>query len=115
VHGAVVQGIGQACGEHAVYDAAGQLVTASFMDYPMPRASDVPAFTVSFNEVPCRTNPLGVKGAGEGGCVAAPPAVVNAVLDALRPLGVREIQMPVTASSIWAAMRAARQRTSERA
>jgi carbon-monoxide dehydrogenase large subunit len=71
------------------------------MDYVMPRAERLPPFTVAFNEEPCLTNPLGVKGAGEGGCVAAPPVLINAVLDALRPLGVRDIQMPATAEQIW--------------
>jgi CO/xanthine dehydrogenase Mo-binding subunit len=73
VHGAVAQGLGQALGEQVIYDEGGQLLTASFMDYALPRADGVPAFMLSFNEQPCRTNPLGVKGAGEGGCVAAPP------------------------------------------
>ena len=104
VHGAVAQGLGQALGEHVVYDSAGQLITASFMDYAVPRARNLPAFALAFNEEPCRTNPLGVKGAGEGGCVAAPPAVINAILDALRPLGVRHIEMPVTPQRIWRAL-----------
>ena len=105
VHGALAQGLGQALGESMIYDDAGQLVTASFMDYAMPRASTVPAFTLAFNEEPCRTNPLGVKGAGEGGCVAAPPAAINAVLDALRPLGIRQIEMPATPERIWRTIR----------
>jgi carbon-monoxide dehydrogenase large subunit len=104
VHGALTQGIGQALHEHVVYDTAGQLLTASFMDYAIPRASDVPSFAVAFNEQPCQTNPLGVKGAGEGGCVAAPAAVVNALLDALRSAGVRHIDMPATAQRIWQAL-----------
>jgi carbon-monoxide dehydrogenase large subunit len=70
----------------------------------VPRASRVPAFALAFTEEPCRTNPLGVKGAGEGGCVAAPPAVINAVLDALRPLGIRDIDMPVTPARLWQAL-----------
>jgi carbon-monoxide dehydrogenase large subunit len=101
VHGAVVQGIGQALGEQVAYDKDGQLLTASFMDYALPRADGLPAFRLSFNEQPCRTNPLGVKGAGEGGCVAAPPAIINAVLDALAPLGVRHLDMPVSPERIW--------------
>jgi len=105
VHGAVAQGLGQALGENMVYDDAGQLVTASFMDYAMPRAGSLPSFAVAFNEEPCRTNPLGVKGAGEGGCVAAPPALINAVLDALRPLGVRQFDMPASPDRIWQALR----------
>ena len=105
VHGAVAQGLGQALGESMVYDDMGQLVTASFMDYAIPRAAQLPPFVVAFNEEPCLTNPLGVKGAGEGGCVAAPPALINAVLDALRLLGVRNIQMPATAEHIWQALK----------
>jgi len=105
VHGAVAQGLGQALGENMVYDDTGQLVTASFMDYAVPRAGSLPSFAVAFNEEPCRTNPLGVKGAGEGGCVAAPPALINAVLDALRPLGVRQFDMPASPDRIWQALR----------
>jgi carbon-monoxide dehydrogenase large subunit len=71
------------------------------MDYAIPRAMGIPSFVLAFNEEPCRTNPLGVKGAGEGGCVAAPPAVVNAVLNGLRHVGIRHIDMPVTAHRIW--------------
>jgi len=74
------------------------------MDYAMPRASDMPSFALAFHEEPCRTNPLGVKGAGEGGCVAAPPAVINAMLNALQPLGIRHIDMPATAQRIWQAI-----------
>jgi carbon-monoxide dehydrogenase large subunit len=103
VHGALAQGLGQALGEHVVYDEGGQLLTASFLDYALPRADGVPAFTLAFNEQPCRTNPLGVKGAGEGGCVAAPPAIINAVLDALEPLGVRQLDMPASPERIWRA------------
>jgi carbon-monoxide dehydrogenase large subunit len=103
VHGAVAQGLGQALGEQVVYDEGGQLLTASFLDYALPRADGLPAFTLGFNEQPCRTNPLGVKGAGEGGCVAAPPALINAVLDALAPLGVRHLDMPASPERIWRA------------
>ena len=109
VHGAVAQGLGQAIGESVIYEESGQLVTASFMDYPIPRARGIPSFTLAFNEEPCRTNPLGVKGAGEGGCVAAPPAVINAILDAVRPLGIRHIDMPVTPHRLWQAMKLKRQ------
>ncbi len=105
VHGALTQGLGQALGESIVFDATGQPLTASFMDYCMPRANDVPAFRLAFHEQPCLTNPLGVKGAGEGGCVAAPPAVINAVLDALRPLGVQHIDMPTTPRAVWQALK----------
>jgi aerobic carbon-monoxide dehydrogenase large subunit len=104
VHGALAQGLGQALGEHMVHDAMGQLLTASFMDYAMPRASELPTFAVAFNEEPCRTNPLGVKGAGEAGCVAAPPVVINALLNALHPLGVRHLDMPATSERIWQAI-----------
>lgn len=104
VHGAITQGLGQALNENMTYDNAGQLVAASFMDYAMPRASQIPAFNVSFSEEPCLTNPLGVKGAGEGGCVAAPPVVINAILDALRPLNVTHLEMPATPQQIWRAI-----------
>jgi aerobic carbon-monoxide dehydrogenase large subunit len=110
VHGALAQGLGQALSEHMVYDGAGQLLTASFMDYAVPRASEMPPFVLAFNEEPCRTNPLGVKGAGEGGCVAAPPVVVNAILNALHALGIRHIDMPGTAQRIWQAIHVERQR-----
>ena len=75
------------------------------MDYAIPRACEMPSFVLGFNEEPCRTNPLGVKGAGEAGCVAAPPVAINAMLDALRPLGVRHIDMPATSERIWQAIR----------
>lgn len=104
VHGGTVQGIGQALLEHAVYDAeSAQLLSGSFMDYAMPRADNVPAFDCGFHHVPCKTNPLGVKGAGEAGAVGAPPAVINAVVDAL---GVRHIDMPATPEKIWRALAA---------
>jgi carbon-monoxide dehydrogenase large subunit len=109
IHGGVAQGIGQALIEHAQYDrASGQLLTGSFMDYAMPRADDIPAFEVGLEEVPCKTNPLGVKGIGESGTIGAPPTVVNALLDALAPLGVKELEMPATPQRVWQAMRAAR-------
>ena len=109
VHGGVAQGIGQALLEEAVYDPdSGQLLTASFMDYGLPRADDLPDFATDFNEIPCTTNPLGVKGAGESGAIAAPPAVMNAVLDALRPLGVERLDMPASPARVWNAIRQAR-------
>jgi carbon-monoxide dehydrogenase large subunit len=109
VQGGVAQGIGQALLERTVYEpATGQLLTGSFMDYAMPRAENLPAIEVSFNEVPCRTNPLGVKGCGEAGAVGACPAVINAVVDALAPLGVRSIDMPATPERVWRAIAAAR-------
>jgi carbon-monoxide dehydrogenase large subunit len=107
-HGAMAQGIGQALTEQAVYDAeSGQMVTASFMDYAMPRAGQLPAFTLDFNPTRCTTNPLGVKGCGEAGAIAAFPALINAVLDALRPLGVDHFDGPATPSRIWRAIGAA--------
>jgi carbon-monoxide dehydrogenase large subunit len=106
----LAQGLGQALGESMVYDDAGQLVMASFMDYAILRASHLSAFVVAFNEQPCRTYPLGVKGAGEGGCVAAPPALINAVLDALRTVGVQHIEMPATPQRIWQALHSERNR-----
>jgi carbon-monoxide dehydrogenase large subunit len=108
VHGGVAQGIGQALIERIVYEpGSAQLLTASFADYGIPLAQHVPPFTPSFNPVPCRTNPLGIKGAGEAGAIAACPAVINAVLDALSPLGVRQIDMPATPETIWRAITAA--------
>ena len=102
VHGGTVQGVGQALREHAVYDREnGQLLAGSFMDYAMPRATDLPPLECSFHHVPCASNPLGVKGAGEAGAVGAPAAVINAVVDAL---GGARIDMPATAESVWRAI-----------
>jgi len=101
VHGGVAQGIGQALLEHTVYDEDGQLVTGSFMDYTMPRADDLPFLTFKYNEVPCRTNPLGIKGAGEAGAIGAPPAIINALVDALADAGVEHVDMPATAEKVW--------------
>jgi carbon-monoxide dehydrogenase large subunit len=102
VQGGTVQGIGQALLEHAVYDAEGQFLTGSFMDYAMPRAADLPGLDCGFHHVPCTTNPLGVKGAGEAGAVGAPAAVVNAVVNAL---GVRHLDMPLTPQKLWSSKR----------
>jgi carbon-monoxide dehydrogenase large subunit len=103
VQGGTVQGIGQALLEHAVYDAqSGQLLSGSFMDYAMPRAGDLPALDCGFHHVPCKTNPLGVKGAGEAGAVGAPAAVVNAVCNAL---GVGHLDMPLTAEKVWRSLK----------
>jgi carbon-monoxide dehydrogenase large subunit len=109
VHGGIVQGIGQALLEHAVYDEdSGQLLSGSFMDYAMPRAGDIPAFAFSTHNVPTASNPLGVKGAGEAGAVGAPPAVINAIVDALhRRSGVRHIDMPATPRRVWEALNGA--------
>jgi carbon-monoxide dehydrogenase large subunit len=102
IHGGVAQGLGQALTENTVYDASGQLVTGSFMDYAMPRAHDVPAMNVEHRPVACKTNPLGVKGTGEAGTTAAPPALINAILDAL-PKGA-QLDMPATSDRIWQAL-----------
>ena len=106
VHGGTVQGIGQALLEHAVYDAeSAQLLTGSFMDYAMPRADNLPALECGFHNVPCTTNPLGVKGAGEAGAVGAPAAVINAIVDALNQKAkVRHIDMPATPEKVWRAL-----------
>ncbi|MDE0924278.1 xanthine dehydrogenase family protein molybdopterin-binding subunit [Aurantimonas coralicida] len=108
IHGGVAQGIGQALIENAVYDETGQLVTASFMDYAMPRAWDFPYFDFQTRNVPSTTNALGIKGAGEAGTIGAAPAVMNAVVDALRPAGVAHIDMPATPLRVWEALQAAR-------
>jgi len=104
IHGGIAQGAGQALMEDIHFDASGQLVTASFQDYAMPRAHDFAPMKVDSNPVPTKTNPLGVKGAGEAGCVGALPAVVNAVVDALAEFGVTHIEMPATPERIWRAM-----------
>jgi carbon-monoxide dehydrogenase large subunit len=105
VHGGVAQGIGQAMLERTAFDAeSGQLLSASFMDYALPRADDLPNIDVDFIEVPCETNPLGVKGAGEAGAVGSPPALINAVVDALAGDGVKHIDMPATPESVWKAL-----------
>ncbi len=104
VHGGLAQGIGQAMLEQAVYDDDGQPVTGSFMDYCMPRADDLPMFKVSTHETLCPGNPLGIKGCGEAGAIGSPPALVNAVLDALSDIGVSHIDMPMTPSRVWAAI-----------
>src|SRR6202007_2486510 len=106
VHGGVVQGIGQALLEHTVYDPeSGQLLSGSFMDYAMPRAGDIPHFSFATHNVPSTSNPFGVKGAGEAGAVGAPPAVINAIVDALHHKnGVRHIDMPATPPKVWEAI-----------
>ncbi|HXP29623.1 MAG TPA: xanthine dehydrogenase family protein molybdopterin-binding subunit [Stellaceae bacterium] len=108
VHGGIAQGAGQALCEAMVYDrGSGQLLSGSFMDYCMPRADDLPPFAVESNDVPTATNPLGVKGAGEAGAVGALPAVMNAINDALAPLGIRHFEMPATPQRLWQAIAAA--------
>ena len=104
VHGGIVQGIGQALQEGAVYDDSGQLLTGSFMDYTMPRADTMPSFDFSTVEVPCKNNAMGVKGCGEAGSVGSPAAVINAIIDALAPLGVRQVDMPATPQRLWELM-----------
>jgi carbon-monoxide dehydrogenase large subunit len=109
IHGGIAQGAGQALLERVVYDrGSGQLLSGSFMDYAMPRADDLPDFAVGSHDVPSRNNPLGIKGAGEAGTVGALPAVMNAVNDALAPLGIRHFDMPATPERLWRAIRDAR-------
>ena len=109
VHGGLVQGIGQALLENCVYDeGSGQLLTGSFQDYAMPRADDFPEFKLGHVCTPCTHNPLGTKGCGEAGAIGSPPAVINAVLDALKPLGVQDFDMPATPARVWAAIQAAK-------
>jgi aerobic carbon-monoxide dehydrogenase large subunit len=108
VHGGLVQGIGQALMENCVYDnETGQLLTGSFMDYAMPRADDFCQFVLDTVCTPCTHNPLGTKGCGEAGAIGSPPAVINAVLDALRPLGVKEFDMPASPHRVWEAIQSA--------
>ena len=109
VHGGVVQGIGQALCERAVYDDGGQLLSGSFMDYCMPRADGMPSFQVSTLEVPCKNNPFGIKGCGEAGSVASPAAVINAIIDALSELGVTAVDMPATPEKVWQLIHSHRQ------
>ncbi len=111
VHGAIAQGAGQALLEQAVYDPqSGQPVTGSFMDYALPRAADLPPFDLGFSPTRCTTNPLGVKGCGESGAIALFPAIGNAILDALAPLGVAGFDGPATPHRIWQALRDAQTR-----
>jgi carbon-monoxide dehydrogenase large subunit len=104
IHGGVAQGLGQVLGEHVVYGADGQLLTASFMDYYLPRADELPLLKLGHHVAPCTTNPLGVKGAGESGVAGSIPAGVNAVLDALAPRGVVHLDMPMTPQRVWQAL-----------
>jgi aerobic carbon-monoxide dehydrogenase large subunit len=111
VHGGIAQGIGQAMTEHLVYDQeTGQMLTGSFMDYGMPRAHHLPHLRTAFSPTPSTNNELGVKGAGEGGCVVAPSALVIAVLNALRPLGVTHLDMPLTPERVWRAIQKAKEK-----
>ena len=110
VHGGIAQGVGQAMFEGAHYDKNGQLVTASFMDYTMPRADDLPSFEIGTTTTPCTSNPLGIKGCGEAGAIAAPPAVINAITDAI---GHENIAMPATPQAVWLACQASRKMAAE--
>jgi carbon-monoxide dehydrogenase large subunit len=114
VHGALAQGIGQALYEEVMYDQdSGQLLTSTLMDYTLPVAGQLPDFVTETVETPSPLNPLGAKGVGEAGCIGAPPAIVNAVLDALAPLGVKSIDMPLKPEKVWALVQAARAGTLE--
>ncbi len=108
IHGALAQGIGQALYEEVIYDQDGQLLTGTLLDYSLPIAKQLPDFVTDLVETPSPLNPLGVKGVGEAGCIGAPPAIVNAVLDALAPLGVESIDMPLKPEKVWAVMEEAR-------
>jgi carbon-monoxide dehydrogenase large subunit len=108
LHGGIIQGMGQVMGEHCVYDATGQLLTGSLLDYPMPRAGIAPDIRLYDHSVPSPNNPLGVKGAGEAGTTGALPALALAVLDALAPLGVKHLDLPYTPARVWSAIRRAR-------
>jgi carbon-monoxide dehydrogenase large subunit len=107
VHGGVAQGVGQALLEGAVYDATGQLVTASYNDYAMPRADDLPSLTVEMTVTPAPSNPLGIKGCGEAGAIAAPAAVINAITNAL---GTEDVPMPATPQAVWQVLQRTRPR-----
>jgi aerobic carbon-monoxide dehydrogenase large subunit len=113
MHGGLAQGIGQALYEEAVYDESGQLLSGSYMTYSMPRAADFPMFKVGNHVTACTHNPIGAKGVGEVGAIGVPPAVINAVIDALRPLGVTDIQMPATPEKVWRAIQAAKSNRSQ--
>jgi carbon-monoxide dehydrogenase large subunit len=108
IHGGVAQGIAEALYEEAIYDESGNLVTSSMTQYLVPSATEVPAMTLDRTVTPSTTNPLGVKGIGEAGTIAAPPAVINAVVDAVSHLGVTEVGKPATPERVWRAIRAAK-------
>jgi carbon-monoxide dehydrogenase large subunit len=105
VQGGIAHSIGQALFEQTVYDENGQLLTGEFMDYAVPRASDIPDYIMGSTVTPSTSNPLGIKGVGEAGTIGATPAVANAVIDALSPLGVRHLDMPLTPEKLWGAIR----------
>ena len=108
IHGGIAQGIAQALFEEAVYDDDGNLLTGSMLNYIVPTAAELPSFELDRTETPSPTNPLGVKGVGETGTIASPPAVMNAVVDALSPYGITDIDMPATPERVWRALREAR-------
>jgi carbon-monoxide dehydrogenase large subunit len=107
IHGGLAQGIGQALYEEARYDDNGQPLSGTLLDYALPTAQQLPGFTTGLLETPSPLNPLGAKGVGEAGTIGAPPAIVNAVLDALAPLGVTSVDMPLRAERVWAAIQEA--------
>ena len=107
IHGGLTQGIGQALLEGAIYDESGQLSTGTYLDYALPRADDLPSYEIEQNVTPCPHNPLGAKGCGEAGTIGSTPAIVNAVVDALRPLGIKDLEMPLTPQKVWAAIQSA--------
>ena len=107
VHGAVVQGASQVMMEHMAWDGAGQPITGTFLDYAFPRADDMPSFVVASNDIPSTSNPLGIKGAGEAGTVGALPCVMNAIVDALAPLGIATFDMLATPERLWRAIQSA--------
>jgi carbon-monoxide dehydrogenase large subunit len=108
IHGGITQGIGQALFEHAVYDPSGNLLTGSLLDYPLPTAADLPSFQLAHTVTPTDVNPMGVKGIGEAGTIGSAHTIVNAVIDALSPLGVKHIDMPLRPKRVWAAIQEAR-------
>ena len=113
VHGGIAQGIGQALMENAHYDENGQLLTASYMDYCMPRADNLPSFKVENTVTACTHNDLGVKGCGEAGAIASPPALINAIINALEPLGVTDMSMPATPEKVWRSIQGAQSKAAE--
>jgi carbon-monoxide dehydrogenase large subunit len=118
VHGQIIGGMAQGAGQVLMEDIrfdpdSGQILTGSFMDYAMPRASDLSSVEMESNPVPTKTNPLGVKGCGEAGCVGALPAIANAVVDALSVYGVRHIDIPVTSERVWRVIQEARKQAAE--
>ncbi len=108
VHGGIAQGLGQALYENTVYDENGQLLTGSLMDYAVPKATQLPSFESDHTITPSPVNPLGVKGVGEAGTIASTPCMVNAVVDALSPLGITHIDMPLTPNRVWGAIQDAK-------